>query len=69
MSLTKKEINALDEAGVNRRLTECRTELRSVRVKAAGQDLKNVRSIRELRRELARLLTRRHQLVKPAGNS
>lgn len=63
MGLTQKEITAMDGAGVAKRLAECQVELRGLRVKAAAQDLKNVRAIREVRQEIARLQTRRHALA------
>ena len=62
MSVTMKELKVIDQGEIVKLLQESRSELRHLKVKAGAQDLKNVRSIRSLKRQVARLNTRLSEL-------
>lgn len=51
------------EGELKKVLAEKREALRDVRFKASNKQLKNVRSIRALRADVAHILTRLHQLT------
>lgn len=57
------EFRNFDLPQVTKLVSESRIELRQLQGRAAAQDLKNVRAIREIRLKLARLLTRRQELA------
>jgi ribosomal protein L29 len=57
-SLSMKEICGWSKLEVQKHLTERLAELRNLRVRAAAHDLKNVRAIRIIRLEIARLVSR-----------
>lgn len=58
MDISIKDIKDKSETELNKLLREARKELRSLELKAATQELKDVRSIRTLRKHAARLMTR-----------
>ncbi len=58
----KKQLFALEAPQATEQLMAARLELQSLRAKAAGSDLKNVRAIRKVRTTIARLATRLKQL-------
>jgi large subunit ribosomal protein L29 len=51
------EIRKLDAAGVERKLADLRSALQSARFSVSQRQLKNVRSIRDMRKDIARLET------------
>ncbi|MFZ5391111.1 MAG: 50S ribosomal protein L29 [Patescibacteria group bacterium] len=58
--MTKKDSNNqvnLDKSQLSAKLKEAVTQLRSLRLKVWQQDLKDVRSIRQIRKEIARFKT------------
>jgi ribosomal protein L29 len=57
-SLNMKEIRGWGKPETQKHLTERLAELRNLRVRAAVHDLKNVRAIRTIRLEIARLVSR-----------
>lgn len=57
MKLKMNEIRTKDSSELQRILTETQEELRHLKTKAGAQDLKNVRSIRQLRQVVARVKT------------
>lgn len=57
-SLNMKEIRGWSKPEAQKNLTERLAELRNLRVRAATHDLKNVRAIRTIRLEIARLVSR-----------
>lgn len=63
-----KELNQVSAPELQRRLTQLREDLRDRRFKIAAGQHKDVREIRELRGDIARVLTRLRQLqnVKPS---
>ena len=61
--MKKQELRALGEADVDRQLEELRQELFNLRFQYATRRLTNTARIREVRRDIARLLTRQRQLV------
>lgn len=52
------EIRAKERPDLEKLLKESREELRNLKVKSGAQDLKNVRSIRNLRQVISRASTR-----------
>ena len=56
-----EEIRALDDGDLQVQLDKCRRELFNLRVKAATESIDNPREIRDLRRDVARMLTERRQ--------
>ena len=60
--MTKQELRALGEADIARRLEELRQELFNLRFQYATRRLTNTARIREVRRDIARLLTRQREL-------
>jgi large subunit ribosomal protein L29 len=60
--MKKQELQALDEAGIGRELDELRQELFNLRFQYATRRLTNTARIREVRRDIARLLTRQREL-------
>jgi len=58
-----KELRVKERAEILKLLQENRAELRRLKAKAAAQDLKNVRSIRSLKRFIARLATRLNEFT------
>lgn len=56
-SLNMKEIRTWGKPEVQKHLMEKMAELRNLRVRAAAHDLKNVRAIRTIRLEIARLVS------------
>jgi large subunit ribosomal protein L29 len=60
--MKKQELRALGEADVDRQLEELRQELFNLRFQYATRRLTNTARIREVRRDIARLLTRQRQL-------
>jgi ribosomal protein L29 len=68
MKVTMKEIRVKEATELDKMITESRTELRQLKTKAGAQDLKNVRSIRHLKKLLSRLNTRLTELKKQQGN-
>jgi ribosomal protein L29 len=65
----KQELLALETPQALERLAAARLELQTLRAKAAGNDLKNVRSIRKVRTTIARLTTRLKQLATAAAQA
>ena len=57
-SLNMKEIRGWGKPEVQKHLVEREAELRNLRVRVAAHDLKNVRAIRTVRLEIARLVSR-----------
>ncbi len=51
------ELRALSDAELHKRLTESRRELFNLRFQLATRKLENVRRIREVRKDIARVLT------------
>ncbi len=60
--MKKQELRALTEADIARQLEELRQELFNLRFQYATRRLTNTARIREVRRDIARLLTRRREL-------
>jgi large subunit ribosomal protein L29 len=60
--MKKQELRALTEAEIPRRLQELRQELFNLRFQYATRRLTNTARIREVRRDIARLLTRQREL-------
>jgi large subunit ribosomal protein L29 len=60
--MKKQELRALGEADVDRQLEELRQELFNLRFQFATRRLTNTARIREVRKDIARLLTRQRQL-------
>jgi large subunit ribosomal protein L29 len=60
--MKKQELRALGEADIGRQLDELRQELFNLRFQFATRRLTNTARIREVRRDIARLLTRQRQL-------
>ena len=56
-----EEIRALDDGDLVVRLDKCRRALFNLRVKAAPESIDNPREIRDLRHDVARMLTERRQ--------
>lgn len=56
-----KELNNKSESELRKLLDEKREALRAARFKASNDQLKDVRTIRELRTDIAQLFTRLHQ--------
>ncbi|MFA6393659.1 MAG: 50S ribosomal protein L29 [Patescibacteria group bacterium] len=52
-----KEIKNKSQAELNRLLSEFRDKLRDLRFKDASKQLKNVRDIRKVRQDIARIMT------------
>ena len=67
--MKKQELRALGEADVDRQLEELRQELFNLRFQYATRRLTNTARIREVRRDIARLLTRQRELVLHAARS
>lgn len=63
MSLTMRELSEKTLVDVEQFIRTTRIELATTRLRVAGADLKDVRSIRSLRQYLARLLTRKQELT------
>jgi large subunit ribosomal protein L29 len=57
----KQELQALGEADIPARVEELRQELFNLRFQYATRRLTNTARIREVRRDIARLLTRQRQ--------
>ncbi len=51
------ELREMAESELKRKVEELRRELLSTRIQHAGQQLKNPLKLREIRREIARVLT------------
>lgn len=62
MKVTMNELRNKDKADLEKTLKESQLELRHLRAKAGGQDLKNVRAIRNLRLVISRVSTRLSEL-------
>ena len=60
--MKKQELQALTEDDIARQLDELRQELVNLRFQYATRRLTNTARIREVRRDIARLLTRRREL-------
>ena len=60
--MKKQELQALTEDDIARQLDELRQELFNLRFQYATRRLTNTARIREVRRDIARLLTRRREL-------
>lgn len=63
------ELRALSDAELHKRLLEARRELFNLRFQVATRKLENVRRIREVRKDIARVLTvlgERERGVEPA---
>ncbi len=60
--MKKQELRALTEDDIARQLEELRQELFNLRFQYATRRLTNTARIREVRRDIARLLTRRREL-------
>ncbi len=58
-----KELQALTEADLERRLEELRQELFNLRFQYATRRLTNTARIRDVRRDIARIQTRQRQLA------
>ncbi len=57
MDLSFKDMSQKSESELAKLSDEAKQELRSLTLKASSQELKDVRSIRTLRRTLARIMT------------
>jgi large subunit ribosomal protein L29 len=60
--MKKQELRALTEDDLARRVEELRQELFNLRFQYATRRLTNTARIREVRRDIARLLTRQREL-------
>jgi large subunit ribosomal protein L29 len=60
--MKKQELRALTESDIARQLEEMRQELFNLRFQYATRRLTNTARIREVRRDIARLLTRQREL-------
>ena len=60
--MKKQELQALTEDDIARRTEELRQELFNLRFQYATRRLTNTARIREVRRDIARLLTRQREL-------
>ena len=60
--MKKQELQALTEDDIARRAEELRQELFNLRFQFATRRLTNTARIREVRRDIARLLTRQREL-------
>ncbi|MBX5492471.1 MAG: 50S ribosomal protein L29 [Chloroflexi bacterium] len=60
--MKKSELRSLTEADIAARLAELRQELFNLRFQYATRRLTNTARIREVRRDIARLLTRQREL-------
>ncbi len=60
--MKKQELRALTEDDIARRVEELRQELFNLRFQYATRRLTNTARIREVRRDIARLLTRQREL-------
>jgi len=60
--MKKQELRALTEDDIARQLDELRQELFNLRFQYATRRLTNTARIRDVRRDIARLLTRRREL-------
>jgi large subunit ribosomal protein L29 len=60
--MKKQELRALGEADIARQLEELRQELFNLRFQYATRRLTNTARIRDVRRDIARLLTRQREL-------
>ena len=60
--MKREDLSPLDELGLNRRLEELRTEYFNLRFQLATRQLSNTSRINEVRRDIARVLTRKTQL-------
>ena len=60
--MKKQELQALTEDDIARQLDELRQELFNLRFQYATRRLTNTARIREVRRDIARLLTRQREL-------
>jgi len=56
------ELRDLDEQGLARRLAELREELFNLRFQQATRQLTNTDRLRQVRKDIARVLTRQRQL-------
>ena len=56
------ELRELDEQGLARRLAELREELFNLRFQQATRQLTNTDRLRQVRKDIARVLTRQSQL-------
>lgn len=62
MKFTMTDIRAKERPELEKTLKESREELRHLKAKVGAQDLKNVRSIRNLRQVISRVSTRLTEL-------
>ncbi len=60
--MKKQELRALTEDDIARRVEELRQELFNLRFQYATRRLTNTARIREVRRDIARLLTRQREM-------
>ena len=60
--MKKQELRAIGEADIARQLQELRQELFNLRFQYATRRLTNTARIRDVRRDIARLLTRQREL-------
>jgi large subunit ribosomal protein L29 len=60
--MKRSELRALSEEEIARRLSELRQELFNLRFQLATRQLTNYARIRQVRRDIARLLTRQREL-------
>lgn len=57
MAIKAKELRDLSIAGLQRRLADAKHELFNLRFQHATRQLENVRRIREVRKDIARIMT------------
>lgn len=57
-----KDVRAYEGTKLAELISDTRSELRNLKLRASAQDLKGVRAIRSARQTLARLLTRAREL-------
>jgi large subunit ribosomal protein L29 len=60
--MKREDFSALDELGLERRLAELRAERFNLRFQQATRQLTNTSRLREVRRDIARVLTLQTQL-------
>jgi large subunit ribosomal protein L29 len=61
------ELRDLDELGLERRLAELREELFNLRFQQATRQLTNTDRLRQVKRDIARVLTRQAEVQHPVG--
>ncbi|MCC7105253.1 MAG: 50S ribosomal protein L29 [Chloroflexi bacterium] len=65
--MKREDFSALDELGLERRLAELRAERFNLRFQQATRQLTNTSRLREVRRDIARVLTRQTELEREQG--